>query len=414
MNLILKLSLAIIQIVDNPDYSYFLGCNLSPLLFSLFINSLGKELNSTNLGITLGSVTISGIFFADDLVIVGKTQQALDTLVRMTMTYFSNHRLDISETKSKVMTYDAMTGRSTFSCEATQSSISLDQVLAFKYLGVSVGCAPYSLFKSFNEQVKRKAKSYLASVLSLVKTGPDRAELAYALWTCCALPAVLYGTEVMPLTQGTISELEKCQSQVGKFILQLPRSSASVSASIDAGLKPVWSLIAEKVLLYACNTFRKSCSSWQRVAMDVNMSAGVKSPYTRNLMKWKAATNSSLLSSKLVKRSVARAAVISVLDDQREHSTTMFAMNPPEPHKHPWFKLKPWVTDSCSTRLLSGFRACNIGLGNRGPTKDGRFFKLCPLCSEIGDDNLNNEVRTSEKERHNINWFSHCSGSYAY
>ena len=109
MNLILKLSLAIIQIVDNPDYSYFLGCNLSPLLFSLFISSLGKELNSTNLGITLGSVTISGIFFADDLVIVGKTQQALDTLVGMTMTYFSNHRLDISETKSKVMTYDAMT-----------------------------------------------------------------------------------------------------------------------------------------------------------------------------------------------------------------------------------------------------------------------------------------------------------------
>ena len=374
----------------------FSGCNLSPLLFSLFLSSLGKELNSTNLGITLGTVNISGIFFADDLVIVGKSQEALDTLVGITLAYFSNHKLNISESKSKVMTYDARTGQSTFSCEATSSSVSLEQVLAFKYLGVSVGCSPYSLFKSFNEQVKRRAKAYLASVLSLVKTGPDRAELAHALWTCCALPAVLYGTEVMPLTQGTISELEKCQSQVGKFILQLPRSSASVSASIDAGLKPIWSLVAEKVLLYACNTFRKNCSSWQRVAMDVNLSAGVKSPYTRNLMKWKAAANCSLLSTKLVKQSVSRAAVISVLDEQREHSTTMFAMSPPEPHAHPWFKLKPWVTDSCRTKLFSEFRACNTGLGNRGPTKDGRFFKLCPLCSEVGVDNINNEVNISE------------------
>ena len=374
---------------------FFAGCNLSPLLFSLFLSSLGRELNATNLGITLENVNISGLFFADDLVLVGKSPEALSTLVGITMAYFSTHRLGVSEQKSKVMTYDAKTGKDTFSCPITQASVSLDQVLAFKYLGVSVSCSPYKMFSSFNEQVKRRAKSYLASILSLVKTGPDRAELAYALWTRCALPAVLYGTEVMPLTQYTISELEKCQSQVGKFILQLPRSSASVSSSLDAGLKPVWSVIAENVLLYACNTMKKSSCSWQRIAMNVNMSAGQKSPYTRYLMKWKAATDSSLLSSKLVKKAVSRAAVISVLDDQRSHFTTTFAMNPPEPLGHSWFKLKPWVTDSSTTRIFSEFRACNVGLGNRGPTKDGRFFKLCPLCTEVGLDNLNNEVKSS-------------------
>ena len=72
-------------------------------------------------------------------------------------------------------------------------------------------------------------------VMSLVKTGPDRAELAYTLWTCCGLTAILYGAEVMPLTQATITEVDRCQAQVGKFMLQLPRSSASVAANIDAG-----------------------------------------------------------------------------------------------------------------------------------------------------------------------------------
>ena len=324
--------------------------------------------------------------------LVGKSPEALSTLVGITMAYFSKHRLGLSEQKSKVMTYNAMTGKNTFSCPISHASVTLDQVLAFKYLGISVSCSPYKMFSSFNEQVKKRAKSYLASILSLVKTGPDRAELAYALWTRCALPAVLYGTEVMPLTQCTISELEKCQSQVGKFILQLPRSSASVSASLDAGLKPIWSVVAENVLLYACNTMKQSSSSWQRIAMNVHVSTGLKSSYTRYLMRWKAATNSSLLSSKLIKKSVSRAAVIGVLDEQRSHSTT-FAMNPPEPHGHSWFKLKPWVNDSCTTKIISEFRACNAGLGNRGPTKDGRFFKLCPLCADIGVDSLNNEVK---------------------
>ena len=79
----------------------------------------------------------------------------------------------------------------------------------------------------------------MSSVLSFVKTGPDRSELAYTLWTRCALPSILYGSEVIPLTVSTISEVERCQAAVGKFILQIPRRSSNVSIRIDAGLKPV-------------------------------------------------------------------------------------------------------------------------------------------------------------------------------
>ena len=361
-------------------------------MFSLFINNLGQELNSSGLGLDLDTINISAIFFADDLVLLGRSGAALNTLMSITRTFFANHRLELSTKKSKIMDYHASTGDITFTGSQTDP-VTLEQVLSFKYLGVPVSCSPYSLFKNFNDQVKKRSQSYLASVLSLVKTGPDRADLAYTLWTSCALPSILYGTEVIPLTQATISEVEKCQSQVGKFILQLPRSTACVSACIDAGLKPVWAVIAEKVLLYASTTMRKPALYWPRIAMSVSMDSGYKSPYTRYLLKWKAATDTSLLSAKLIKRSVARAAIVNVLDQQRVSCTTTFAMNPPETQsKNKWFKPKGWVTDSCRTKIVSQFRACNASLGNRGPTKDGRFFKLCPLCAEISIDAINNEV----------------------
>ena len=76
-----------------------LGCNLSPLLFSLFINNLESLLNTTGLGINLESINISGIFFADDLIILGQSKTALDTLMMITKKIFKNHHLSISKNK---------------------------------------------------------------------------------------------------------------------------------------------------------------------------------------------------------------------------------------------------------------------------------------------------------------------------
>lgn len=374
-------------------YDLILGCNLSPLLFSLFMNNLGLELNSSGLGIDLGTTNISAIFFADDIVILGNSRSALNTLMETTRLFFSHHRLELSVSKSKIMSNEAVTGKTTFQGSSKLSPLSLDQVLSFKYLGVPVSCSPYSLFKSYNEQVKKKAQNYLSSVLSLVRTGPDRSTMAFTLWTRCALPSILYGCEVLPLNQGTISEVERCQAQVGKFILQLPRNSASVSSSIDAGLKPIWAVIAEKVLLYAHSTMSKTPSYWPKIAMDENIGNGTKSPYTRYLMKWRHATDSFGLHPKLIKASVTRAAIVSVLDEQRKTCVSTFAMNGPGSSLHNrWFTPKTWVNDSCFSKIISEFRACNSGLGNRGPTKDGQFFKLCPLCTKAGLTAINNEV----------------------
>ena len=43
------------------------GCSLSPLLFALYIRGMGEELCNSRVGVKLGDICISSLFFADDL-----------------------------------------------------------------------------------------------------------------------------------------------------------------------------------------------------------------------------------------------------------------------------------------------------------------------------------------------------------
>ena len=325
--------------------------------------------------------------------LIGKSSSALDALMQKTRLFFKNHRFNISENKSKVMSYDATIGETTFKGTPPMNDLTLDQVLHFKYLGVPLGCAPYSLFRSFNDQVKKRARGYLSSVLSLVKSGPDRTELAFSLWTQVAIPSILYGADIIPLDDATIKEVEKCQSRVGKFILAIPTSSASICSNIDAGLKPIWAIIAEKVLLYAHGTMSKPLSFWPKIAMNENMALGSKSPYFRYLLKWKQATDSFDLAPTQIRKSVRKAAILDVVSKQKLTSTSTFAMSFPQSSSSSrWFRPRAWVSDSGLSQVISQFRSCNAGLGNRGPAKDGMRYKLCPLCERMGQKALNNEV----------------------
>ena len=378
-----KVSLSALQLL----IVRFLGCNLSPLLFALYISALGDKLNKSGLGIELLGVVICAIFFADDIVLIARTKEDLKTLIAIAEEFCVKVRLEISQEKSKIMTYDAATGKMRCSQDTHTQSLELEQVLMFKYLGLPISAAPYSLFRAFNENVKKKATTYLTSVLSLVKAGPDRSDLAYTLWTRCAVPSILYGCEVLPINQMTLREVEKCQNVVAKFMLQLPRSSANVSSGLDAGLKPIWSIVAEKTLIYANRLMRRDNDYWPKKAFLYHLSLQ-DSSYCKYLQHWKRVTGSYGVEEPRIKAAVHRAAIINTLDEQRRTSVTTFAMNPPTLRAR-WFKPKPWICDSPFSKVIAEFRSCNLGLGNRGPTKDGRFFKLCPLCQP---PSLNNEV----------------------
>ena len=350
-------------------------------------------LQDTKIGISLKLLIIAILFFADDMAVIAPTRKKLNRLINIVRDYFKTHRLKLSEQKSKILSHDAATGQLVIEGDMNNEDISLDQVISFKYLGVPFNSSPHSFFKSFNEQVKQRALSYTYRVLSLVKSGPNRAELAYTLWNQVALPSILYGVEVFPINKGTIDEIDRCQAIIGKFILQVPRSTANVASYLDAGLRPIWSVIAEKVLMYARSTMEKPSTYWPRVAMDEHINLGDESSYSRYLLQWKEKADCYGLNKENIRKALKKAAMKDVLSMIPRCKTTLFAMSTPgSSPRNPWFNLKPWVSDSGISKIFAEFRCCNAGLGNRGPANNGRRYKLCPLCLKNGRLALNNEV----------------------
>ena len=120
---------------------------------------------------------------------------------------------------------------------------------------------------------------------------------------------------------------------------------------------------------------------------------GNKSQYYRYLLRIKRTYGAFGLSQAQIKNKLDQAAIEDVLSQLKRSNTSMFATSTPgRCSRYQWFRAKTWVNDTASSKLYNEFRTCNTRMGNRGPTKDGRLFKLCPLCKEKGHDFPNNEI----------------------
>ena len=82
------------------------GCSLSPILFSVFVNDLLKEVEQTGLGIQLSrGKTVGGMLFADDFVGISDSKESLQKLLDVVYSYCSKWRLRANLSKSAVMVF---------------------------------------------------------------------------------------------------------------------------------------------------------------------------------------------------------------------------------------------------------------------------------------------------------------------
>ena len=90
----------------NVDQGVAQGCSLSPILFSVFINDLLKEVEQVELGIQLSSgKTFGGMLFADDFVGVSDSKESVQKLIDVVYSYCSKWRLQTNVIKSAVMVF---------------------------------------------------------------------------------------------------------------------------------------------------------------------------------------------------------------------------------------------------------------------------------------------------------------------
>ena len=83
------------------------GCVMSPVLFSLFINGLAKEINKRTKGICVGDRKVRLLMYADDIVLMSETKRDLQNMLDVVTTYSKKwrFRLNLKKGKSEVMIF---------------------------------------------------------------------------------------------------------------------------------------------------------------------------------------------------------------------------------------------------------------------------------------------------------------------
>ena len=239
------------------------GCNLSPLLFSLFISDLESHLSANNSGsIHLGSKKAHLLLFADDLALLADSHSGLQTSIDLLEEYCLTWDLKINIDKTKTIAFNNKKGGPHF----TLSSSPLEATNEYKYLGIvlsDTGSLRPAILTLAN-QTRKACFSLLKSLSHLSHPDPP---LQCYLFDSLVRPVAEYGCEIWGYARA--EELEVIHQRFCKSALGVPITTTNLDCYGELGRSPL--IIKRKVLMV---------KYWLRVAGSWDVPPLVKEAYT--------------------------------------------------------------------------------------------------------------------------------------
>ena len=131
------------------------GSKLGPILFNIYINDLLEILDASDLGVSMGSVKVTDLGFADDLILLADEPAKLQTLIDICATWSSLNGMRFNIKKCKVLPLNV----SLKGLEFKLYESTLELVTETKYLGVTLSRSRLtSLYTSHLKKVLEKAE----------------------------------------------------------------------------------------------------------------------------------------------------------------------------------------------------------------------------------------------------------------
>ena len=148
------------------------GCSLSPILFALYVADMGQAISLSSEGFRVGNILVSGLFFADDLVLVAREPDGLARLLALTKKHADLLRMEINtgKDKSEVISPDGREGDLWQVLDDNGGAVlSLRQVLKYKYLGTTTMGSMHKIGLEKQKECIQKAQKYKGSCIYMFR-----------------------------------------------------------------------------------------------------------------------------------------------------------------------------------------------------------------------------------------------------
>ena len=224
------------------------GCNLSPTLFSLFINDLVKELDNPDcVPPTLHSLFVSCLLYADDVVIFSETEKGLQSALDRLDMFCTNWKLQVNLKKTKVVIFNKA-GRLFKDANFLFGSENIEITSSYCYLGLTLSSSgSFSLAK---KQLSQKARKAVFSLKPLLRSSLSPKALL-RIYNACIKSILLYGCEVWGKDyMNDNCPIEIIQNRFCKNVLGVHRSSSNSACRAELGIFPVDLDVSVRIVKY--------------------------------------------------------------------------------------------------------------------------------------------------------------------
>ena len=220
------------------------GCCLSPTLFNIYINDLATKIErSSSPGLKLLNKEIKCLLFADDLLLLSPSPEALQESLNIINEYSITWALPINLDKSKIIVFQKRHSKHNNYYSFTIGEEKLEQVKKYCYLGLTISST--GLFDGAITDLTEKArKTYYMLRKSLLKYNPP-IKLWLKLFDSILKPILLYGSEVWgtkfknKLDTWDKSHPELFHLEFCKNILGVNRSCPNIACRAELGRYPL-------------------------------------------------------------------------------------------------------------------------------------------------------------------------------
>ena len=228
------------------------GENLSPLLFSLFINDLEDYLLCNGCQpISFHDTSIDSylqlmvLLYADDTIAMSNTKEGLQKAIDQMCGFCQKWKLKINSEKTKVTVFGnrkADVRNLKFVCNGEI----LEIVHSFKYLGITMNYN--GSFKIAIEELHKQASRAMYSLLSKCRTFNLPVVVALDLFDKLVSPIMLYASEVWGFEKA--ERLEKLHLRFLKYILKVKTSTCSNMVYGELGRYPIFIQAKSRLIGY--------------------------------------------------------------------------------------------------------------------------------------------------------------------
>ena len=235
------------------------GENLSPILFSVFLNDLSQFMSTKFEGLaTMSKMTFDYLstddvdvylrlfllLYADDTVLLAENANELQKSLNAMYDYCSTWDLDVNEDKTKIAIFSKRKFHS--NVVFTYNNKPLEIVEDFPYLGIL-----FNYNGNFSKAKKRlvdQARRAMFSVIQKSRKLNLPVSLQLHLFDTMIAPILLYSSEVWGCEN--IKIIEQFQLKYYKFILNLKPSTPNCMIFGELGVKPISLQVKARLLCF--------------------------------------------------------------------------------------------------------------------------------------------------------------------